>query len=112
MLANDVIDFLMDELDKPATCPRKVRQTIKQLATIHSGLSQGRRMLTEQLIDILFELYTRGQTDTVELGSALKTKLNRYIHSRFVPVRLEGLVLPLRRVRKPILPTKLKELHT
>ncbi|MFT4077566.1 MAG: hypothetical protein QM647_18715 [Asticcacaulis sp.] len=96
MVANDVIDFLMEELVRPATCPLKIRKAVKQLVGIHARTSIGRRMLTERLIDALFDLYERGMSDAIELGMALKAKLNRYIHSRFMPLRHPGIVLPLR----------------
>jgi len=96
MLANDVIDFFMEELNQPTACPRKIRKTIKQLASVHPHASIGRHMLTDQLIDILFDVHESGKSDTVELGMALKSKLNRYMYSLFVPVRLDGVILPLR----------------
>ena len=94
MVENHIIDFLMEQLAHPETCPRKIRQAVKQLTG--PGTSLGRRMLTDQLIDILFDIYAHGLSDSVELGMALKTKLNRYIQSRFVPVRQVCTVLPLR----------------
>ncbi|MFT4077490.1 MAG: hypothetical protein QM647_18330 [Asticcacaulis sp.] len=94
MVENSIIDFLMEQLAHPATCPRKIRQAVKTL--IEPGTSIGRRMLTDQLIDCLFDLYAHGLADTVELGMALKAKLNRYLHVRFQPVRQSCTVLPLR----------------
>ena len=51
-------------------------------------------MLTDQLIDVLFDLYAYGLSDATGLGTALKSKLNRYIHSRFGPSRQAGIILP------------------
>ena len=96
MVANDVIDFFMEQLVLPDACPEKIRQTIKDLVSMSRGTSLGRRMLTDQLIDVLFDLYQHGLSDAEDLGAALKTKLNQYVHSHFTPVRRAGVILPLR----------------
>lgn len=94
MIENSIIDFLMDQLAHPQTCPKKIRRAVKQL--VEPGTSIGRRMLTDRLIDSLFDIHAHGLSDTVELGMALKSKLNRYVHTHFVPVRQACAVLPLR----------------
>ena len=97
MLANDVIDFFMEELAHPNACAKNIRQTIKQLASISPGATFGRRMLNDQLIDVLFDLYSHDLSDTGELGLALKSKLNRYAHLRFMPPRQADNILPIRK---------------
>lgn len=97
MIANDVIDFFMEQLVLPNAGAEKIRQTIKDLAGMSRGASLGRRMLTEQLIDVLFDLYSHGLTDASDLGAALKSKLNRCDRSLFTPARHAGEVLPLRK---------------
>jgi len=94
MIENSIIDFLMEQLAHPETCPRKIRRAVKQL--VEPGTSIGWRMLTDRLIDSLFDLHAHGLSDPFELGMALKSKLNRYVNTHFVPVRQAGAVLPLR----------------
>ncbi len=95
MVENEVIDFLMAELLQADTCPRKIRRAVKEVVRLGSGVSLGRRMLTEQLIDALFDLYEHGRSSVVELGMALKAKLKRYVHSRVMFVRHPGIIVPL-----------------
>jgi hypothetical protein len=94
MVEDSIIDFLMEQLAHPDTCPRKIRRAVKKL--VEPGTSFGQRMLTDQLIDSLFDLHAHGRVDTVELGRSLKSKLNRYIHARLLPGRQACTVLPLR----------------
>ena len=96
MVANDVIDFFMEQLVLPEACARTIRQSIKEFASMSRGASLGRRMLTDQLIDVLFDLYTHGLSSASELGATLKAKLNRYLHAHFTPARHAGVILPLR----------------
>ena len=97
MIANDVIDFFMEQLLLPEACAKTIRQSIKAFANMSRGPSLGRRMLTDQLIDVLFDLYTYELSTAAELGAALKAKLNRYGHSHFMPVRQAAVILPLRK---------------
>lgn len=97
MVANDVIDFFLEQLVLPEACARTIRQSIKEIANMSRGASLGRRMLTDQLIDVLFDLYTHGLSSAAELGASLKAKLNRYGHSHFTPVRQAAVILPLRK---------------
>ena len=68
MIGNDIIDFFMEELVKPNASPNRIRQSVKHLTSMSPGASQGRRMLMEQLVDVLFDLYVTGLADAVELG--------------------------------------------
>lgn len=97
MIGNDIVDFFMEELVKPNASPNRIRQSVKQLTSISPGASQGRRMLMEQLIDVLFDLHVNGLADAAELGSELKLKLNRYAFAPSACIGRPGVVLPLKK---------------
>lgn len=97
MIGNDIIDFFMEELAKPNASPNRIRQSVKHLTSMSPGASQGRRMLMEQLVDVLFDLYVTGLADAVELGSELKLKLNRYAFAPSARLGHPGIVLSLRK---------------
>ena len=97
MIGNDIVDFFMEELVKPNASPNRIRQSVKQLTSISPGASQGRRMLMEQLIDVLFDVHVNGLADAGELGAALKLNLNRYAFAPPVCFARPSVVLSLRK---------------